>query len=236
MKPFIGINLDVRQGSPEQFFLNAAYSQAIQAAGGIPLIIAPMPDEDLTDLLRFTSAIIFSGGKDYDPQLYGSSPHEKLDPSHSWRQEFDIRLMHKCLHETNLPILGICAGHQLLNIALGGTLIQDLDSELESTVPVRHLGNDSTRPLTHHKIEFEKSSLAYSIFRSEQLSVPSSHHQAVSRLGSGLRVSSRAEDDVIESIELPGRGFTLGVQWHPERDYSGNSALFETFVAAAAGF
>lgn len=211
-------------------------SQAIQAAGGIPLIIAPMPDDDLTDLLSIASAIIFSGGKDYNPELYGSMPHEKTDPTHSWRQEFDIRLMHKCLHDTNLPILGICAGHQLLNIALGGTLIQDLESELDTNVPIKHLGSDSMQPLTNHEVEFDKSSHAFDIFRSDKVFVPSSHHQAVARLGSGLKVSSRAEDNVIESIELPGRGFTIGVQWHPERNYSGNRALFESFVAAASGY
>lgn len=236
MKPLIGINLDVQPGTPEQFVLNPAYAQAVQAAGGVPLIIAPMSDDDLTDLLSVVSGIIFTGGKDYMPDLYGHSLHANVDLAHSWRQEFDIRLMHKCLQETRLPILGICAGHQLLNIALGGTLIQDLDSEIFAPTTVNHMNACSSSTLSPHEVEVERSTNLGHIFPTARLTVPSAHHQAVKRLGAGLRVSSRADDDVVESIELQDRGFTIGVQWHPERDFKGQNPLFEAFVAAASGF
>lgn len=237
MKPLIGINLDIKAGTSEQFVLNATYSRAVQAAGGIPILISPMPDEDLNDLLKVVSGIIFTGGKDYDPDLYGNSHHEKIDLAHPLRQDFDIRLMRKGLLETNLPILGICAGHQLLNIALGGTLVQHLEDEIESRKGIKHVvADEQTCDFSRHHIDFESSSNLKSIFASDKIEVPSSHHQAVGRLGTGLKISSQAEDGVIESIELRDRGFTVGVQWHPERDYAGNSPLFNAFLGAAAGY
>ena len=241
MKPLIGINLDIRAGAPEQpeqLVLNATYSQAVLAAGGIPLLIAPMGDADLTELLGILSGVIFTGGKDYDPDLYGDCSHEKIDLAHPLRQDFDMRLMRRCLIDTRMPILGICAGHQLLNIALGGTLIQHIESGTDLPLHLNHAGeNDQSCTFSRHRIAFEKSSNLGEIFRSQQIDVPSAHHQAVNNLGEGLEISSRAEDGIIESIELPERGFTVGVQWHPERDYAGNSPLFNAFVgAAAAGY
>jgi putative glutamine amidotransferase len=237
MKPLIGINLDIRPGTSEQFVLNATYSRAVQAAGGIPILISPMPDEDLNELLKVVSGIIFTGGKDYNPDLYGNLPHEKVDLAHPLRQDFDIRLMRMSLLNTQLPILGICAGHQLLNIALGGTLVQHLDEEVDSQVSIKHVvAGEEASNFSRHQIKFEKSSHLKKVFGFDEIDVPSSHHQAVGDLGAGLRVSSKAQDGVIESIELPERGFTVGVQWHPERDYAGNSPLFNSFLGAAAGY
>jgi putative glutamine amidotransferase len=237
MKPLIGINLDIRPGTSEQFVLNATYSRAVQAAGGIPILISPMPDEDLIELLSVVSGIIFTGGKDYNPDLYGNLPHEKIDLAHPLRQDFDIRLMRMCLLNTQLPILGICAGHQLLNIALGGTLVQHLDDGVDSHTSIKHVvGDEQASDFSRHQIKFDRSSHLKKIFGFEKIDVPSSHHQAVGDLGAGLRVSSKAEDGIIESIELPHRGFTVGVQWHPERDYAGNSPLFNSFLGAAAGY
>ena len=234
MKPIIGLNLDVKPGAIDQVSLNATYLKAIQSAGGIPLLIPPMPDHDMHALLSNISGLVLVGGQDYDPKLYGADPHEKTTKAHPWRQDFDARLARQALFETNIPVLGICAGHQLINIVLGGTLFQDIGTELLSFAPVEHGNPDIQSDFSRHEIEIESSSHLRAIYGQKRLDVPSSHHQAIDSLGTGLTVSARAADGVIESIELTERSFTVGVQWHPERDYAGNAALFDTFVTTAA--
>jgi len=234
MKPLIGINMDIVEGTPEQVCLNATYVRAIEGAGGIPVLIPPMSDENLLAMRTKISGLVLVGGKDYDPKIYGAPAHEKTNIAHSWRQEFDVKLAARVLLETNLPVLGICAGHQLINIVLGGTLIQDLESDALSDSAVEHRQEDhSSSMFTRHEIEFQDSSAIKEIYGASVLEVPSSHHQAIASLGKGLVVTSKAADGVIESIELPERGFTIGVQWHPERDLLANASLFDAFLQAA---
>lgn len=232
MKPRIGLNLDVKDGDPKQLVLNSTYCEAIVRAGGVPILLTPYI-EDLSELLYGLSGLILIGGKDYSPSLYGEKPGTKIDLAHPIRQDFDLRLVKHCLEQTTIPILGICAGMQILNIALGGTLIQDIESHIK-TGSIQHRPiDDADCQMTTHEVILESGSLLQSVYGASQIIVPSSHHQAVQTLGRSLKVSARASDGVIEAIEMPQRFFTVGVQWHPERDMLNHNLLFRAFVEAS---
>ncbi|MDP3508555.1 MAG: gamma-glutamyl-gamma-aminobutyrate hydrolase family protein [Candidatus Melainabacteria bacterium] len=234
MKPRIGLNLDVVEGPPDQLVLNISYWEAILRAGGTPVLLPPSPDDNLEQHFDGLSGLILIGGKDYSPYLYGESLDPKVDLAHPLRQSFDVRLVEYCLKKTAIPLLGICAGHQLLNISLGGSLIQDIDSHLPEGSIKHRLDANSESKMASHDVSIEPGSLLSEVYGASQIKVTSSHHQAVQRLGKGLRVSARSCDGVIEAIELTERFFTIGVQWHPERDMSSHSLLFESFVRASA--
>ncbi|HEY9679786.1 MAG TPA: gamma-glutamyl-gamma-aminobutyrate hydrolase family protein [Drouetiella sp.] len=234
MKPIIGINLDVKNGPPPQAQIQANYYEVIQRAGGIPVLLPPMSDDDIEELLKGLSGIMLIGGPDYCPTKYGEEASHLVELCSAQRQEFDFRVIETTLNKTDLPILGICAGAQLLNIALGGSLIQDINSEFPDTKVV-HTNDDGYHKNPHkHPVILQADSQLGRIYKKERLDVPTSHHQSVKKLGRGLTATAHAEDGIIEAVELDSRHFTLGVQWHPERDYAGNSELFVQFVQAAA--
>jgi gamma-glutamyl-gamma-aminobutyrate hydrolase PuuD len=212
--------------------VQSTYIQAIQEAGGIPLLLPPMPDEDLDQLTKKLSGLLCIGGGDYDPSRYGQKPHESLGLTHPDREDFDFRLLKKILKQTEIPILGICLGSQLLNITCGGTLIQDIATNIPDSV-VKHTSENGWKNGFHrHSVKIKKDSLL-SNFYMEEVAVPTSHHQAVGKIGEGLEAVAFAEDGIIEGIEMPGRSFTLGVQWHPERDIETSKNLFAGFVRSA---
>lgn len=230
MKPIIGINLDITQGPPPVASVQSTYYEAIQKAGGIPILLPPMPDADLEALLSQIHGLVLIGGPDYSPALYGEPAHpscELLDPT---RQDFDLRLAQRAIAHTSMPVLGICGGCQLLNISLGGSLIQDIKSEHPNSQVEHTSANGWQEGFARHAVLIERESLLGKIYRLEQLDVPTSHHQAIKTLGAGLRAVARAEDGIIEAVEMGTRKFTVGVQWHPERDFDGNAQLFKTFV------
>lgn len=232
MKPLIGINLDVKDGPPEHALVQANYYRAIQQAGGVSILIPPMSDADLDELMPRLSGVLFIGGDDYCPSNYGEEPHEKVERCHPNRDEFDVRLMRKAL-STVTPILGICAGAQLLNIALGGSLIQDIPSLVKNAH--EHTSKDPwTNGFNKHSVRLEPHTELANVYKSTDLQVVSSHHQAMQRLGNGLVAVAWAEDGIVEAIESKVRPFTIGVQWHPERDYTGNIPLFVEFVRRCA--
>lgn len=233
MKPLIGLNLDIKAGPPPTASIQATYYQAVAESGGIPILIPPMSQPDTEDLLRKMQGLVLIGGDDYSPDLYGETTHMScslLDPT---RQEFDLRLVKTAITQTKIPILGICGGCQLLNICLGGSLIQDIKSEIPNS-QVTHTNPDGWHSgFARHNVLVITPSLLQEIYATSQISITSSHHQAVKVLGSGLKATAHAEDGVIEAIELPTRPFTLGVQWHPERDLTGNQLLFRAFISRA---
>jgi putative glutamine amidotransferase len=230
MKPIIGISLDIVAGESREVSLKADYFQAILAAGGLPVLIPPMADSDLDQILQKVSGLVFVGGNDYSPESYGEKVCRKIDLIDPTREEFDLRFMRKSLHSTKLPILGICGGMQLMNIVLGGTLIQDIASEYPDS-KVQH--PRIKKELTMHDVKVERASNLFKIYGQEKISVPTSHHQAVKKLGEDLQVAAYADDGIIEACEHNKRPFTIGVQWHPERDYAENSQLFVEFVKQA---
>jgi len=236
MKPLIGINMDVEAGPPAKASLQNLYIQAVQKAGGIALAIPPMPDEDLKELVARLDGLMLIGGRDYSPSRYGEETCPKVELVEASREDFDFRLINMTLKDSAMPILGICAGAQLLNIALGGTLIQDIgsecpDSSIDHSLPPGKTLQDFAEGFMRHSVNIFPDSLLSKLYP-KQLTVPTSHHQAIRDVGRGLKVTANADDQIIEALELDSRPFTIGVQWHPERDYTGNQNLFEEFIKA----
>jgi len=233
MKPIIGVNVDVEGDKPRLASIQCNYFESIQRAGGIPILLAPMPDHDLDQLLRKLDGILLIGGLDYGPSKYGEEAHELVELVDPAREDFDFRLVDRTINTTDIPILGICAGAQLLNIALGGSLIQDIKSEIPHTEVVHSSPHGWLKGFNKHNVILQPESHIAKIYKTDCLHVPTSHHQAVKKVGSGLTVAAHADDGVVEAVEFKGRPFTIGVQWHPERDYERNADLFRHFVQSA---
>lgn len=240
MKPIVGINLDITAGPPEEARVQSFYFQSVQKAGGIPVLIPPMANADLSAILSRLDGLLLIGGLDYCPSTYGEtvSDEEKRDLNieviHEMRQDFDFRLVKLAIETTSLPVLGICGGCQLINVALGGTLIKDIDCEIEGSTVKHASPNGWQDGFKRHEVRIEAGSALRSIYKAERIDVPTSHHQAVKEPGRGLRATAFADDGVIEAVEMEGRTFVVGVQWHPERDFKGNKRLFDEFIANCA--
>ena len=234
MKAIIGINVDIEGDNPKKATIQANYYESITRAGGIPVLIPPLSDDDLGELLKRLDGILLIGGYDYCPSTYGEEKHESVELAHNDRLDFDFRLLNRSLEEKNLAVLGICAGCQILNIGLGGSLHQDIPSAFPES-PVQHSSPNGWQDGFHnHIVKLSPGTKLASIYGKQEFDVPTSHHQAVKNLGKGLIPTAEAEDGIVEALELPGRPFVIGVQWHPERDYPGNEQLFKAFVQAAA--
>ncbi len=207
-----------------------AYVTAIQRAGGLGIVLPPdeaaVAEPDL--LLDRVDALLLAGGADLDPGSYGAEPHAETKGTWPERDRFELALTRRAL-ERDMPVLGICRGMQLLNVALGGSLDQHLP---ESTGSKAHRSLAGT--FSEHRVRLDPESLACSAAGTEGFAVFSHHHQGVDRVGEGLAVSGWSlDDDLVEAIELPGKRFALGVIWHPEEDPDSN--LIAAFVQASAG-
>ena len=205
-----------------------AYSTAVQAAGRLPFSLPPdraAPDDPDTWLDRI-DALLLAGGADVDPATYGAAADPHTTDTWPDRDNFEIALTSRAL-ERGMPVLGICRGMQLLNVALGGTLEQHLPDRLGSD---RH--REKPGAYGEHEVRLRPGSLAARAVGAGQTIVKSHHHQGVDRLGAGLVASGwSVPDDVVEAIERPGEGFVLGVLWHPEEDE--RSRVIGALVATA---
>ncbi len=235
MKPIIGINVDVVDGPPQEAQVQSNYFTAILKAGGIPILVPPMPDEDLQLLLSKINGLMLIGGDDYNPSHYKETPAKSTSLISSIRDDFDMRLVQRATVGSNLPVLGICAGCQALNIGLGGSLIQDIPSELPQSQVQHSSPHGWEVGFNKHTVKLSSDSQLSRIYQKAEVAVPTSHHQSVRRLGAGLRAVAHAEDGVIEAVEYTEKPFVIGVQWHPERDFEGNRQLFDAFVKQASG-
>jgi putative glutamine amidotransferase len=236
MKPFIGINVDIEsKGNKELAMVQTKYSDAVVRAGGVPVLLPPMPDDALSIALSKIDGLMLIGGSDYAPSNYGDkSQHPSTSLMDKRRDEYDLRLVRKAVAETALPILGICAGCQALNIAMGGSLIQDIPDEFPKSDIVHSAQKNCWEiGFNKHSVKLLEGSKLHKIYGKDMIDVPTSHHQAVRKPASAFRPVASAHDGVIEAIENPEKPFLIGVQWHPERDYEGNAELFTAFVAAA---
>ena len=232
-RPRIGITceMDARPPRP-RYELPLAYAEAVEQAGGIPVLLPLTPSVvSAKRLLSPIGGVIFSGGNDLDPVRYGESRHPKTRRVPSEKELSDIRLLDAALRR-GLPVLGICYGCQLINVARGGSLVQDIPSQCPGCLPHRPARRGER---LFHPVRLQPGSLLRHILGRSRLPVNSSHHQAIRTIGRGLRTVAWAPDGVIEGVEDPSHAFVLGVQWHPERlaDRGAHARLFRALVRAA---
>jgi putative glutamine amidotransferase len=218
--------------SPRQV-LNQAYVDALVAAGATPLPVPCLDDDErIIALLERADGLLVTGGSDFDPRAFGEQPHLKLGSVSPQRDHLDRVAIRYALDRPELPVLGICRGIQSLNVVAGGTLIQDVASQVPGA-----LKHAQSAPGWYgtHDIEVSEGSLLREILGADRVSVNSFHHQAVREAAPGFEVSARTDDGVIEAIERREGVFCMGVQFHPElmagRD-ARTAGLFRAFVAA----
>lgn len=233
MRPLIGVTGSLLQEPPQRdwVYTPSDYFRAVQDAGGIPMLLPLLESgQEASDVLDRVDGLLLSGGVDMDPVHFGEDPHQRLGSISPERDASELALIREALRR-DMPVLGICRGHQVLAVAAGGTLIQDLPAQLPGTLkhqqeaPRWHPSHSVTaRPGTR------TAELLGTAFR-----VNSFHHQAVRSVPADWVVSAVAPDGVIEAIEHPGSRFVLSVQWHPE-SFTGRhyhfKGLFEAFLAA----
>jgi len=233
-QPVIGLTLDREppggySKTHPWYALRENYCSAILAAGGLPILLPHEPAAAASYLGLIAGLVVTGGAFDVDPALFGATSRHQSVTTKDQRTAFELAITNGAL-AADKPVLGICGGQQLLNVALGGTLIQHIPDEVPSA-----LEHEQKNPRTEpgHAVHIEKGTLLHRITGVEELAVNSAHHQAVRDLGPGVIVDARAPDGVIEGIEDPRRRFCLGVQWHPEYGLSeGDKRLFVAFVNA----
>ena len=238
MKPLIGITaasfVSEETGWPyERIYTPNA--KAIERAGGLPVAIpASLATDTLRCLYERVDAILLPGGGDIDPVHYKADPHPKTDRLDHPRDITELTLA-RWSYEDNRPVFGICRGHQVLNVALGGTLIQDIPSQVETDLQ-HMLSRRLPRNREAHTVTIHPSSLLEHIIGSRETTVNSWHHQSVDQPSPSTQITALSPDGVIEALESPKKRFVLSVQWHPEDMIDDNPAmlrLFEAFVEAA---
>ncbi len=230
-KPLIGIGSDVarKDGERDRAFAYTTYVDSLRRAGAMPVVIPPQP-ENAAELVADLDGLLLAGGDDCDPSLYGEERHPSTEPMDPRRQSSDLTLA-RAARERGIPTLGICLGVQVMNVAAGGTLIQDIASAVETDID--HASEAAERH--RHEVLIESNTRLADILGARELNVNSSHHQAIGKIANGLRVTAHAPDGIVEGLEDPAHPFYVGVQWHPEdmpREESA-SALFGAFVDAA---
>jgi putative glutamine amidotransferase len=212
-RPLIGVTAGFSATNKEVFAVRDDYVRALEAAGGLPVVLAPGPVGYVPDLIGRLDGLLLSGGTDLDPSHYGEAPHETVSGVSPDRDSFELTLSREALAR-DLPLLAICRGHQVLNVATGGTLVQDIPSQIAGA-----LDHDpkKERWLPAHDVRILPGTRLREILGRDRVAVNSFHHQSIRTPGQGLVVSACAVgDEVIEAVELPSRRFVVGVQWHPE--------------------
>lgn len=240
-RPLIGLTLDIEtpdrpppRGGPAQpyYALRENYCRAVAGAGGLPILLAHEPEGVERYLDGLDGLVVTGGDFDVDPTLFGAAARHGSVTTKDRRTAFELALTGAALAR-DLPLLGICGGKQLLNVALGGSLIQHIPDEVPGA-----LAHEQPNPRNEpgHTVRLTPDSLLRRICGVDEMRVNSAHHQAAKDPGPGVTVSARAPDGIIEGIEAADRRFCLGVQWHPEYEIAaGDRAIFAALVAAAAG-
>jgi putative glutamine amidotransferase len=233
-RPLIGIPCAIVQragGFPPVYAANPPYIHAVEAAGGIPMLVPLWEDPDAIATVRGRlDGLLLMGGGDVDPAQYGEPAHVETQPPESQRDRVELDLIRQALDE-DLPLFGICRGAQVLNVALGGTLVQHIPAQVPGAIDHEMClgGHDDRR----HSIAIEAGSQLASLLGAKRHDVNSYHHQALGTLGRDVQVVARTEDGVVEAVELPDLAFALAVQFHPERMVKDDPAmrrLFEGFI------
>lgn len=231
MKPVIGLTCSI---DDQKHFLNNDYAEAIVRAGGIPLVIPVGTETDVVQIAGLVDGLMMTGGNDPNPLLFGQEPHPKLGEVNPERDALELELARHFLY-LNKPMLGICRGMQVMNIAVGGTLYQDLSQHKGELI--QH-NQDAPRTHPSHYVHVEEGSLLHRIAGTDRITVNSYHHQAVWDVAPSFTASGIASDGIIEAIESRRHRFVIGVQWHPEglalKGDPFSLRLFEQFVTICA--
>ena len=203
------------------------YIQSLARAGGIPIILPVLSDNELAEkLFDMVDGLILTGGGDLDPTFYGEDPHEKLGSVYRLRDEFELKLLDFAVKK-NIPVFGICRGHQIINAYFGGTLYQDVS--LCEGAWIKH-SQEKLFDYVEHKIKIQENSWLGSFLKTD-MSVNTHHHQSVKKLADGFNITATSADGIIEAIEKQkdGKSFCVGVQWHPERMSEDNELMQQLF-------
>lgn len=236
-RPRIGVTMRI-EAATDRFYLGRHYSEAVEAAGGVPVHISLIPQPNyIAAVVDQLDGILLPGSdSDVDPLRYGADPHPKLGTVQSIKDETDLLVLEE-IENRRLPLFAICFGMQILNVFRGGTLVQDIGSQVPDAIK-HEQGTPRDRP--SHRIELAAGSLMSSLARSETALVNSHHHQALEKIGRDLSASAWASDGLIEAVEDPREDrFVVGVQWHPELGWQKDhlsQALFNRFIEAATDF
>lgn len=212
--PVVAVTATIQEGEhPRRVRLNTAYLTALENAGLVPLIIPPLSDPAAVDrILAAVDGLVLSGGEDVAPKFFGETPHPRLGTVHEVRDATEISLI-AAARRLRMPLLAICRGIQVLNVECGGTLIQDIGAQRPGAI--EHDGR-GPRDGTVHAVEVDADSILGLATGATRLDVNSLHHQAIDKLGDGLRVTATAPDGIIEGVESTDDWWVLAVQWHPE--------------------
>lgn len=238
MRPLIGIPCHAgRRAETDRpiYYNNRSYIQAVERAGGTPILIPILDDlSGLEVLFPRLDGILISGGIDVDPHNYHEEPHPLLGDTNPHLDELEIDLVRWAVHD-NVPIMGICRGMQVMNVAMGGTLYQDISAEVPGSL--RHANWDLPRNKIIHRVSLLPGSRMEAILGVREVSVNSLHHQAVKEPGEGVVICGVAEDNIPEMLEVPSQRFMVAVQCHPEELYQEHpvwSRLFQAFISACS--
>lgn len=237
IRPRIGITMRIELAT-DRFYLARHYSEAVEAAGGLPVHIPLIPDSDfIKGIMDNLDGLLLPGSdSDVDPQRYGHEPHPQLGSVHPIKDETDLLALAE-VETRRLPLFAICFGIQSLNVARGGTLIQDIGSQYPNAI--KH-EQGQPRERHSHRVRLLEDSVLGQMAKSENVPVNSHHHQAIETLGRELVATAWAPDGIVEAVEDPRSDrFVLGVQWHPEMGWEKDElsrALFNRFVSEAGAF
>lgn len=246
-RPLIGVTTQTLQAIdgippalPHSVVMNQRYVEAAAAAGGTPVLVPLLDDERvLRDVYDACQGILIPGGVDMDPATYGEAPHEKLGNVDPARDRVELRLARWAMADRK-PLLGLCRGLQVINVAAGGSLYQDIEAQLPGAIRHDYFPTYGfTRDHLAHEVTVSFSSRLRTLVDAERVPVNSMHHQGVKRLGSGLVPCAHAADGLVEAVESPNGQFLVGVQWHPEvfdAEDPHTRGLFRGFVEAAAAY
>lgn len=234
-QPLIGVTSDYHKGGDilkgPAYFIGENYISAVKKAGGIPIVLPYSSDRKIVESLaeRIDGLLITGGNFDINPVLYGEDPIDEIGELNNKRTAFEMKIARIALR-TDMSVLGICGGEQLLNIAGGGSLYQDIEAQVKGA---SNHQQKMPKSEMHHSVIIKPGTKLHSILECETIEVNSTHHQSIKEAGKGFVFNAKAPDGIIEGIESESHRFVLGVQWHPEALYRKEERfkrLFETFI------
>ena len=243
MLPIIGITCGRLQGlswAPNLLtsLANAVheeYANAVFESGGVPILIpVDQNAETVSALMERIDGLLLTGGADIHPCRYNEEPHKNIGSIDNKRDEMEFLAL-KSAWERNIPVFGVCRGHQFINVFFKGSLYQDIPAQMEGAFCHSQV---SEKNINTHTVSIENGSLLHRILKKDRLLVNSKHHQSVKTVGVGIKVIAKTDDGIVESIERPSRPFFMSVQWHPECTFKtdpDSRKIFSAFIQAANG-